>query len=157
MFHTLYWVKYKIPAVLRNEVQVNHPRLQDIEVGLWSLGLHDKRLWKRPPYYDIYYSEYIEFWKQTKLNSSFPTIYVSLNPNCMLHFEVSKKPWLNTQFDQVESVNRYLNKQLLAEKLPYWDAGIELNFQVDQEMNNDDDNDNDDDDDDDGDDYKYLP
>ena len=74
-----------------------------------------------------YYDKIVNQWINEKDKSTFPIVWVSINPNCKdLLVKDIPLDKTNQQADNVEICNRYVNNKLLMNKFPYWDAGSVL-------------------------------
>ena len=101
--------------------------MRKIDFGFWSHGLHDWGWWKDPPYGEKYYDTMTSQWIRARKKTDFPLVWVSMNPECEEKLSFTLAPSEKyRQANMVEEANKYINKRLLEEKLPYFDAAAPL-------------------------------
>lgn len=105
---------------------MHSPQLRKIDLGFWNHGLHDYGWWEKDPG-PQFYETMVKQWINVRLQAAFPTVWVSMNPNCEEKLSFTLTPGKKKfQADIVEAANKYVNEKLLEEKLPYFDAAAPL-------------------------------
>mmetsp|Transcript_15768 Transcript_15768/g.21668 ORF Transcript_15768/g.21668 Transcript_15768/m.21668 type:complete len:337 (+) Transcript_15768:84-1094(+) len=118
--------------VLSNEMMKENNetmQLRKIDLAFWNHGLHDLLVWNSPPFGKRYYDTVVSTWLTMRTKVPTPTIWVSLNNNCLELLKLTNKlmiPAMTLQAVMVEEANWYIHKRLREEKLPYWDAATVL-------------------------------
>ena len=120
------FVDHQVDDVLSNyKLMVENTDLHHIDVAFWNHGLHDWGWWEKPPMGEKYYSVIVQRWIESRKIADMPVVWVSMNPECR---EKITFPFgdMNRQVAMVDDGNSYANARLLADRLPYWDAGAVL-------------------------------
>lgn len=106
--------------ILSNRMPTYDPQLRKIDFAFWNHGLHDYGWWSSPPYYNMFYQKVLSpFWLRLRQSVSVPVVWVSMNSQCKIKLP---KDLIWNQYEGVEEVNWYLNRELKERQLPYWDA-----------------------------------
>lgn len=112
--------------ILNNLMPKSWSQLRPIDLAFWTHGIHDYGWFNTEPYDQLFYERIFEPWLEVKKNSSVPTVWVSMNPQCEFKTAGGVKGMKKGLHQIVDIVNKYMNQRLLKEKIPYWDAGSAL-------------------------------
>jgi len=100
--------------------------VKPIDILFWSHGLHDWGWWDKKPYGENFYKTMLNQWLRLRDESPFPSVWVSMNPNCASKIGGTLGPPPQQQWDMIENANAYVNQETLAKKVPYFDAAAPL-------------------------------
>lgn len=112
--------------VLSNRMTQEFEHLHPIDLAFWSYGVIDYGWWDKQPYGENYYNHIVKKWLDIRDLVPVPTVWVSMNSNCLQHLKFTDCGDKGLQVKMVDEANRYVNNRTLHEKLPYWDAASVL-------------------------------
>ena len=117
------FVRGQVKDVLNNRLANETTYQRKIDLAFWQHGLHDYGWFNTPPYGPKYYEQMVTQWKEIRLKTIVPSVWLSMNPECKekINFQFAA-----SQAEIVEDCNYYTNQMMLNEHLPYWDTAAVL-------------------------------
>jgi hypothetical protein len=126
----------RVEAVLSNKMPEKLPNsgLRNIDFAVWAHGINDYGWFNTPPYGEKFYEQMTGQWLRLRDKMPVPSVWASMNDNCKEIYTpdaLYMGNWISDAqkeqgFHMIEDSNRYVNKKLHEQGLPYFDASASI-------------------------------